>query len=89
MGHHDHRAVPGTFSDHEVRLEPGSLAARAVGADSSGVKSHHHQGIGELGEGLVVTGRAAADELVEAVELPGTASRSACSGTPRRTSAAG
>ena len=31
VGHQDHRAVPGTFSDHEVRLEPGSLAARAVG----------------------------------------------------------
>jgi putative glutamine amidotransferase len=63
--------VPGTFSDHEVRLEPGSLAARAVGADSSAVKSHHHQGIDELGEGLSVSGRAAADELAEAIELEG------------------
>ena len=35
------------------------------------MKSHHHQGLDELGEGLRVTGRAADDELVEAIELPG------------------
>ncbi len=69
VGHQDHRAVPGTFSDHEVRLDPGSLAARAVGSESSAVKSHHHQGIEELGEGLRVTGRATDDELPEAIEL--------------------
>jgi putative glutamine amidotransferase len=71
VGHQDHRAVPGTFSDHDVRLDPGSLAARAVGAESSAVKSHHHQGIDELGEGLRVSGRSAADELPEAIELGG------------------
>ena len=71
VGHHDHREVPGTFSDHEVALEPDSLAARSVGAASSTVKSHHHQGIAELGEGLRVTGRASRDELPEAIELPG------------------
>jgi putative glutamine amidotransferase len=59
------------FSEHEVRLEPGSLAAQAVGGETTGVKSHHHQGLGELGEGLVVTGRSADDDLAEAVELPG------------------
>jgi putative glutamine amidotransferase len=71
LGHERHREVSGVFSDHEVRLEPGSLAARAVGGETTGVKSHHHQGLAELGEGLVVTGRSADDELVEAVELPG------------------
>lgn len=71
VGHHDHREVPGTFSDHEVRLEPGSLAARVVGAESTAVRSHHHQGIGELGEGLRVTGRATRDDLAEAIELEG------------------
>ena len=25
--------TPGAFADHEVRLEPGSLAARATGAE--------------------------------------------------------
>ena len=71
VGHHDHREVPGTFSDHEVRLDPDSLAARVVGSESAAVKSHHHQGIDELGEGLRVTGRAAGDDLPEAIELPG------------------
>jgi putative glutamine amidotransferase len=71
LGHERHREVPGVFSDHEVRLEPGSLAARAVGGETTGVKSHHHQGLAELGEGLVATGRSADDDLVEAVELPG------------------
>jgi putative glutamine amidotransferase len=71
VGHHDHREVPGTFSDHDVRLDPDSLAARVVGSEKTAVKSHHHQGIDELGEGLRVTGRAAGDDLPEAIELTG------------------
>jgi gamma-glutamyl-gamma-aminobutyrate hydrolase PuuD len=51
-------------------LEPGSLAARAVGAESSAVKSSHHQGVAELGEGLRITGRSSRDDLPEAIELP-------------------
>jgi putative glutamine amidotransferase len=66
-----HRHTKGAFGDHDVVLEPGSLAARAAGAERLEVKSHHHQGVGELGEGLVVTGRAPEDDLIEAVELPG------------------
>ena len=65
-----HCHTPGAFGDHEVRLEPGSLAARAVGAERASVKSHHHQGIAELGEDLVATGWSVPDELVEAVEIP-------------------
>ena len=33
-------------------------------------KSHHHQGIGELGEGFVETGWSVLDELPEAIEDP-------------------
>jgi putative glutamine amidotransferase len=69
-GSDSHRAVPGTFGDHDVRLVPGSLAADAAGAVQVGVKSHHHQGVDEVGENLAVTGRAVDDELVEAIELP-------------------
>jgi putative glutamine amidotransferase len=65
-----HRHTPGAFSDHEVRLEPGSLAARAVGAERALVKSHHHQALGELGEGLQVCGWSEPDGLGEAIELP-------------------
>ena len=56
LGHEDHRAVPGAFGDHDVRLAPGSLAARAAGATSHPTKSHHHQGVDRIGEGLDVTG---------------------------------
>lgn len=67
----DHRHTPGAFADHEVRLEPGSLAATAAAAEQLTVKSHHHQGIDELGEGLVASGWSVSDDLVEAIELPG------------------
>lgn len=72
-GHEDHRRSLGSFdnSDHDVRLEPGSLAAQAAGAETHVTKSHHHQGIEDLGEGLKVTGWSALDELPEAIEAPG------------------
>jgi putative glutamine amidotransferase len=71
IGHDGHCHTPGAFSDHGVRLESGSLAARAVGADATAVKSHHHQGLDELGEGLVASGWSTEDGIVEAVELEG------------------
>jgi putative glutamine amidotransferase len=70
LGHEEHRHTPGTFADHEVRLVPGSLAARAAGSEVTPVKSHHHQGIKEVGSGLEVTGWAAEDDAVEALEDP-------------------
>ena len=69
LGHEEHRHTPGTFADHEVLLEAGSLAARAAGSERTPVKSHHHQGVGDVGEGLVVTGRSE-DDAVEAIEDP-------------------
>jgi putative glutamine amidotransferase len=65
-----HRHTPGAFTDHRVRLESGSLAERVVGAELTDVKSAHHQGLEELGEGVVASGQAD-DGLVEAIELPG------------------
>jgi putative glutamine amidotransferase len=70
LGHEEHRHTPGTFADHEVRLVPDSLAARAAGVGRTPVKSHHHQGIKEVGEGLQVTGWAIEDDAVEALEDP-------------------
>jgi putative glutamine amidotransferase len=70
LGHEEHRHTPGTYADHEVRLEPGSLAARAAGSERTPVKSHHHQGIKEVGGGLRVTGRATEDDTIEALEDP-------------------
>ena len=70
LGHENHRHTPGTFSDHDVHLEPGSLAARSAGSDALAVKSHHHQGVAEVGEGVVVTGWSDPDQVVEAIEVP-------------------
>jgi putative glutamine amidotransferase len=67
VGHGRHRPTPGTYSDHEVTLEPGSLASRAAGGERPGVKSHHHQGVDAPGAGLIVSGRAD-DDTIEAIE---------------------
>jgi len=73
LRHHEHRRVLGSFdgADHDVRLTPGSLAARAAGEDVHAAKSHHHQGVDRVGEGLVVTGWSQIDDLPEALEVPG------------------
>src|ERR687897_681630 len=67
VGHSDHRRSLGSFdnADHDVRLAEGSLAARAAGETDHPTKSHHHQAIARLGEGLVETGWSTLDELPE------------------------
>jgi len=70
LGHPHHCRVPGSFdgADHPVHLAAGSQAAKAAGGQHAGTLSHHHQGIAELGEDLVVTGWSELDELPEAIE---------------------
>jgi putative glutamine amidotransferase len=72
LGHQEHRRVLGSFdgADHDVKLAEGSLAASATGETSHATKSHHHQGVDRLGEGLVVSGVSALDDLPEALERP-------------------
>jgi putative glutamine amidotransferase len=72
VGHTDHRRSLGSFenADHEVLLAEGSLAARAAGELRHATKSHHHQGVETLGEGLVESGWSVLDELVETIEIP-------------------
>jgi len=69
-GHGEHRRAIGSFdgADHDVRLIEGTLAARAAGETGHATKSHHHQGIDRLGEGLLISGRSALDDLPEAIE---------------------
>ncbi len=69
-GHGEHRRAIGSFdgADHDVRLIEGTLAARAAGETEHATKSHHHQGIDRLGEGLLISGRSALDDLPEAIE---------------------
>lgn len=72
-GHHEHRRVVGSFdgADHDVLLAEGSLAARAAGELRHATKSHHHQAVERLGEGLTVSGRSTLDDLPEAIEMDG------------------
>ena len=76
VGHGDHRRHLGSFegADHDVRLAAGSLAARACRAHpprlTHATKSHHHQGVDRLGDGLVASGWSVLDDLVEAIEVP-------------------
>jgi putative glutamine amidotransferase len=72
-GHHEHRRVVGSFdgAEHDVLLTEGSLAARAAGELSHATKSHHHQGVDRLGEGLTRSGVSTLDELTEAIEWGG------------------
>lgn len=69
-GKNIHRRQLGGFEDSEnhVALEEGSLVARAAGEGVHVAHCHHHQAIGDLGDGLVVTGRAVEDGLAEAIE---------------------
>jgi gamma-glutamyl-gamma-aminobutyrate hydrolase PuuD len=65
VGHEEHRAVVGEFSEHEVRVDESSRIERVSGK----VKSHHHQGLGRIGDGLREVAWAD-DGVVEAVEDP-------------------
>jgi putative glutamine amidotransferase len=71
VGHHAHRPLRAAPS-HEpnVRLAPGSLAARAAGEERHHGRSNHHQGVDRLGAGLVASGWALADGTPVAVEAP-------------------
>jgi putative glutamine amidotransferase len=72
FGHHEHRRVLGSFdgAEHDVVLSEGSLAASAAGEVVHVTKSHHHQGVDRLGEGLIVSGVSTLEDLPEAIELP-------------------
>jgi putative glutamine amidotransferase len=71
-GHSEHRRNPGSFegAENDMRLHAGSLAARAAGEEEHSARCHHHQAVDQLGDGFIVTGRSALDDLPEAIELP-------------------
>jgi putative glutamine amidotransferase len=73
FGHSEHRRAIGTFegSDHEVEVCSGTLAMRVIDEPRHNTKSHHHQGVEELGQGLAVSATSVMDGLAEAIELPG------------------
>jgi putative glutamine amidotransferase len=68
VGSELHREVKGVFSDHGVKIDDGSRLGSVLG-DRAPVKSHHHQGVGRVGEGLVEVAWAD-DGTVEGLEDP-------------------
>jgi putative glutamine amidotransferase len=69
VGDEKHKHRPGTFADHDISLEAGTRLASLLG-ERAPVKSHHHQGLGRVGDGLRVAAHAE-DGTIEAVEDPG------------------
>jgi putative glutamine amidotransferase len=69
VGSTDHQPRAGAFAPMSVTTEPGSKVARILG-DQFEVLCCHHQAIGSVGQGLVVTATSH-DGVIEAVELPG------------------
>jgi putative glutamine amidotransferase len=65
-----HRRIVGTFegNEHEIELDPGSLAEQAIGETLHVGRCHHHQAIDRLGDDLRITGRAREDGVPEAIE---------------------
>jgi putative glutamine amidotransferase len=69
VGHEGHKHdPPGSFIDHDVEIEPDTTLAKILG-DRHPVKSHHHQGLDAVGEGLRVSAHAE-DGSIEGVEDP-------------------
>jgi gamma-glutamyl-gamma-aminobutyrate hydrolase PuuD len=68
VGDERHKHQPGTFSEHGVEVKAGTRLAELVGGRAP-VKSHHHQGFGRIGDGLVGTAWAD-DGTLEALEDP-------------------
>jgi putative glutamine amidotransferase len=68
LGHDDHKQIPGTFVKHAVEVKEGTRLASMIGARSD-VTSHHHQGLGRVGDGLVEVAWAK-DGTLEGVEDP-------------------
>ena len=65
---HLHKFTGGVFADHDVDVKPDTRLGALLG-DRAPVKSHHHQGFGRVGEGLVEAAWAE-DGTLEALELP-------------------
>lgn len=68
IGTDAHKETPGVFAEHDVDVVPETRLASILG-DRHDVKSHHHQGFGELGAGLREAA-SAPDGTVEALEDP-------------------
>jgi putative glutamine amidotransferase len=55
---------------HDVQILQGTRLRAILGRDEVSVNSFHHQAVGVLGQGLVVSARSPRDEVVEGIEAP-------------------
>lgn len=67
VGHDRHSPVPDGYGDHPVAIEEGSRLSSLLSWRHGPVPTHHHQGIGKIGAGLVASAYAE-DGVVEALE---------------------
>ena len=68
VGDEKHKHTPGVFADHEVDVKADTRLGTLLG-ERAPVKSHHHQGFGRVGDGLVEVAWAD-DGTLEALEDP-------------------
>jgi putative glutamine amidotransferase len=68
VGHERHKHEPGAYSDHSVQVASDSKLGGLLG-EHAPVKSHHHQGMGQIGKGLREVAWAE-DGVVEGLEDP-------------------
>jgi gamma-glutamyl-gamma-aminobutyrate hydrolase PuuD len=68
VGHEKHKHQPGAYSDHDVQVAADSRLGGILG-EHTPVKSHHHQGMGKIGDGLREVAWAE-DGVVEGLEDP-------------------
>ena len=65
-----HRPQLGIYGRHRVTTEAGTVTAGVLGEAVDDIHSHHHQGVAEMGEGLVVSGARATTAASRRIEDP-------------------
>lgn len=72
-GKQDHQLTmyPRTLGSHDISIFPGSILADIIGSDVIRVNSFHHQAVSILGEGYICSAVSVPDDVIEAIELPG------------------
>ena len=70
IGGHVVRSADPAEPVHDVVQQPGSRLERILGPGAHPVNSRHHQAVDRVGDGLLVTSRAAGDGIVEGLERP-------------------
>ena len=67
---HVHEPVDRSLAAHDIVTLPGTRLAEILGPGDHPVNSRHHQAIGKVGEGLVVSATSKSDGIIEALERP-------------------